>query len=186
MSVILNRSRAQLVLVDLQDKLLPKIIQHQAVLAATGTMVRTARLLGVPILLTEQYPKGLGKTHKDLAGLLDQPPAEPIVKLHFSCARNEDFLSALARTDRRQVILVGIETHICVQQTALDLAAAGYEVFVCADAVGSRYNLDHRTALERMRQAGIVVTTTEAAVFELAERAGTDEFKQISKLLRKD
>ena len=180
----LDRTRSQLLLVDLQEKLLPKIQGREAVLANARKMIRAAQILLLPVTLTEQYPKGLGKTDTALASLL--PDLQPIAKLHFSCARHEGFLQALASHNRQQIILVGIEAHVCIQQTALDLLAEGYEVFVCADAVGSRNEFDYDVALLRMQAAGAVVTTAEAAIFELLDRAGTDQFKQVLDLIKQD
>jgi nicotinamidase-related amidase len=180
----LRRDRAQLLLVDLQERLLPKIQGSEPILASARKMIRAAQILRLPITLTEQYPKGLGKTHTALASLL--PDLQPIVKLHFSCPRHEGFLQTLAGHSRQQIILVGIETHVCVQQTALDLLAEGYHVFVCADAVGSRREFDYDVALLRMQADGAVITTTEAAIFELLDQAGTDEFKQVLDLIKQD
>jgi nicotinamidase-related amidase len=182
--MMLDRHKAQLVLVDLQTALLPRIRDQQAVLAVAKKMARAAAALGLPITVTEQYPEGLGRTHAGLLGLPELQGIEPIVKLHFSCARNKAFREILRRRARQQVVLAGIEAHVCVQQTALDLLTDGYDVFVCADAVGSRAAIDYDMAVARMRQAGAIVTTTETAIFELLGRAGTDEFRQILSLVK--
>ena len=180
----LSRDRAQLLVIDLQEKLLPKIDRHESVLASCGRMLQAARILGLPLLATEQYPKGLGRTHLSIISLLRD--VEPVEKLHFSCFRHEGFGHLLARQDRQQVIIVGIETHVCVAQTTLDLLDNGFEVLICADAVSSRCRLDHEVAVERLQLAGATITTTEAAIFELLDRAGTDTFKQILKLITQD
>jgi len=180
----LSRDRAQLLVIDLQEKLLPKIHRHESVLASAGRMLQAARILGLPLLATEQYPKGLGRTHLRISSLLRD--VEPVEKLHFSCFRHEGFGHLLARQDRQQVIIVGIETHVCVLQTTLDLLENGFEVFICADAVSSRCPFDYEVAVERLRLAGATITTTEGAIFELLDRAGTDTFRQILKLITQD
>lgn len=171
-----------MLLIDLQERLLAKIARRQALLSAVGKMVRVAQVLAIPIVVTEQYPAGLGRTDRSIRSLL--PQLEPIVKMDFSCCGQDGFLQALAGPSRQQVIIVGIEAHVCVQQTALDLLTAGYEVFVCADAVGSRNEFDYDVALLRLQQAGVVVTTTEAVIFELLERAGTEEFRRVLQIVK--
>jgi nicotinamidase-related amidase len=180
----LDRDRAQLLVIDLQERLLPKIHRYENVLASSGRMLQAARILELPLLATEQYPQGLGKTHLSITSLLGE--VEPVEKIHFSCMRHDGFGHLLARQDRQQVIVVGIETHVCVAQTALDMLGSGFEVFVCADAVGSRCPLDHEVAVERLGLAGVTITTTEAVIFELLDRAGTDTFRQVLKLITQD
>jgi nicotinamidase-related amidase len=137
--------------------------------------VQAARVLEIPTLVSEQYPQGLGHT----AAELDLQGEPRISKTVFSAARADGFDLA----GRDQVIVGGIETHVCVSQTVHDLLAAGVEVHVPADAVGSRHELDHERGLERMQRAGATVSTVEAALFELLERAGTPEFKAVQKLI---
>jgi len=170
-----------LLVVDYQDKLLPFIDDADAKVEAGRRMIEAAKVLDVPILLTEQYPAGLGRTcgilSKALGGI------RPIEKNLFSACvpAVADRLRELARPN---VIVVGIEAHVCVQQTVLDLLRAGYTVYLCADAVGSRRPIDRETAIERCRQAGTIVTTTESATFELLGEAGTEHFKQILKIVK--
>ena len=136
----------------------------------------------VPVAATEQYPKGLGPTVEPLRGLLG---AEQIIeKLTFTACGATGLLDQLRAAGRRQVVLTGLETHVCVEQTALDLLAAGFEVFVVADAVSSRRPLDRQIAFELLRQSGAVVTTTEAVIFEWLQDAADPKFKEILKLVR--
>jgi len=171
---LLARDRAALVVVDVQEGFRP-YASFAGVAEACGRLVRAARLLQVPALVSEQYPKGLGRTAPEV-GLEDEPL---ISKTVFSAARADGFDLA----GRDQAIVCGIETHVCVGQTVHDLLERGVEVHVPADAVGSRHALDYERALERMQRAGAVVSTVEAALFELLERAGTPEFKAVQKLI---
>jgi nicotinamidase-related amidase len=171
---LLARDRAALVVVDVQEGFRP-YESFAGVAEACGRLVRAARLLQVPTLVSEQYPKGLGRTAPEV-GLEDEPLIEKTV---FSAARADGFDLA----GRDQAIVCGIETHVCVGQTVHDLLERGVEVHVPADAVGSRHALDYERALERMQRAGAVVSTVEAALFELLERAGTPEFKAVQKLI---
>jgi len=177
---LLARSDAVLVVVDVQERI-NAVMADQAHLARIAALVEACTLLGVPVVATEQYPKGLGPTVSELASRL---PAPPLVKDTFSCAREPAVRTTLEATGRRQAIVVGIEAHVCVLQTALDLAAAGFQVHVPHDAVSSRRPADKEWALERMAAAGVAVTTTESALFELLERCGTDEFKAVSRMIR--
>jgi len=177
---LLARSDAVLVVVDVQERI-NAVMADQAHLARIAALVEACTLLGVPVVATEQYPKGLGPTVSELASRL---PAPPLVKDTFSCAREPAARTTLEATGRRQAIVVGIEAHVCVLQTALDLAAAGFQVHGPHDAVCSRRPVDKGWALERMAAAGVAVTTTESALFELLERCGTDEFKAVSRMIR--
>ena len=171
---LLARDRAALLVVDVQVAFRP-YASFSAVAQACARLVQAARVLGLPTLVSEQYPQGLGHTAPEL-GLQAEPKIEKTV---FSAVRADGFDLA----GRDQVIVGGIETHVCVSQTVHDLLAAGAEVHVPADAVGSRHQLDHDQGLERMRLAGATVSTVEAALFELLARAGTPEFKAVQKLI---
>jgi nicotinamidase-related amidase len=171
---LLERERATLVVVDVQEGFRP-YDTFAAVAGACAKLVQAARILRLPTLVSEQYPKGLGHTAPEV-GLQHEPRIEKTV---FSAARAEGFDLGAAR----QAIVCGIETHVCVSQTVHDLLAEGIEVHVPADAVGSRHDIDYQRGLERMEGAGAVVTTVEAALFELLERAGTPEFKAVQKLI---
>lgn len=171
---LLERSRAALVVVDVQEGF-RSYESFAGVAGACAKLVEAARILGLPALVSEQYPKGLGHTVPEV-GLQDEPRIEKTV---FSAARADgfDLLGA------EQAIVCGIETHVCVSQTVHDLLADGVEVHVPADAVGSRHDLDYECGLERMVRAGAVVSTVEAVLFELLERAGTPEFKAVQALI---
>ena len=171
---LLARDRAALLVVDVQEAFRP-YAAFATVAQACARLVQAARVLEVPMLVSEQYPQGLGHTAPEL-GLQQEPRIEKTV---FSAVRAEGF--GLAGRD--QVIVGGIETHVCVSQTVHDLLAAGVEVHVPADAVGSRHQLDHERGLDRMQRAGATVSTVEAALFELLGQAGTPEFKAIQKLI---
>jgi nicotinamidase-related amidase len=181
----IRRDQAVLAVVDVQERLLPAIPEDRraGVLRNVLIAVDAARVLGVPTIVTEQYPKGLGRTVPDVREHLGEAFA-PVEKVVFSCGRSPEFRAALDATGRRDVILCGVETHVCVLQTAIDLINAGYRVYVPADGVASRRVLDTERGLALMDKAGAVVGTTEAFVFQLLERAGTDEFKAISKLVK--
>jgi nicotinamidase-related amidase len=171
---LLVRDRAALVVVDIQESFRP-YASFAAVADAAAKLVAAARVLSLPTLVSEQYPKGLGHTAPEV-GLQDEPRIEKTV---FSAVRAEGF--DLGGCD--QAIVCGIETHVCVSQTVHDLLADGVEVHVPADAVGSRHAIDYERGLERLERAGAVVSTVEAALFELLERAGTPEFKAVQKLI---
>jgi nicotinamidase-related amidase len=171
---LLDRKRAALVVVDVQESFRP-YASFEGVAGACAKLVQAARILQVPALVSEQYPKGLGHTAPEV-GITDEPRIEKSV---FSAARADGF----DLDGREQAIVCGIETHVCVSQTVHDLLARGIEVHVPADAVGSRHTIDYERGLERMERAGAVVSTVEAALFELLERAGTPEFKAVQKLI---
>lgn len=149
--------------------------------AAAAKLMLAADVMRVPVLATEQYPAGLGRTCSSIRSLLAD--RLPIEKVKFS-ACVEAIMEQLRTGSRSQVIIAGIEAHVCVQQTVLDLLRAGVSVWVCADAVASRRALDKTVALDRMRQAGAVITTAESVIFELLGAAGSDEFKQILKIVK--
>jgi nicotinamidase-related amidase len=171
---LLARDRAALVVVDVQEGF-RSYASFAAVAGACGKLLQGARILGLPVLVSEQYPKGLGHTAPEV-GLQDEKTIEKTV---FSAARADGFDLA----GREQAIVCGIETHVCVSQTVHDLLDRGIEVHVPADAVGSRHDIDYERGLERLERAGAVVSTVEADLFELLERAGTPEFKAVQKLI---
>jgi nicotinamidase-related amidase len=171
---LLQRDHATLLVVDVQEAF-RSYDSFAGVAAACAKLLQGARILQVPRLITEQYPQGLGSSAPEL-GLQDEPR---IAKTVFSAARANGFDLKGAS----QAIVCGIETHVCVSHTVHDLLAQGVEVHVPADAVGSRHQLDYERGLERLERAGAVVTTIEAALFELLERAGTPEFKAVQGLI---
>ena len=176
---LMSRGDSSLLVIDVQTKLMDKMAERDRIVANIARLVEGAKVLGIPVQATEQYPKGIGPTVPELA---DRLPLRP-EKLTFSCCGLPEVAEQFRSHGVRSVLLAGIETHVCVQQTALDLLAQGFRVYLAADAVGSRKEIDRELGLRRMEQAGVVLTTTEAALFEWTEVAGTPEFKQISKLV---
>ena len=175
----LDPERAALVVIDVQEafrKALPEGFDQLA--RAVATLVRGAEAVGIPIHVTEQYPKGLGATVPEVAERLPDGVA-PIDKVCFSAAEAEGFELG----GRGQALVCGIEAHVCVNQTVLDLLGSGVEVHVAEDAVGSRFPQNKEVGLHKMERAGAVVTSVETALFELLGAAGTDEFKRVQKLI---
>ena len=182
-AALADRAASQLVLVDVQERLSAAMPapEMQAMLRNCAILLQSAQLLQVPIIYTEQYPKGLGATVPELTQWLD--PVTRVEKICFSCCEESAFRTLLDDT-RRQVVLAGMEAHVCVLQTALQLQAQGREVFVVEDAVISRNPAHHANAMARLRQAGVVVSNTESLVFEWLKVAEGETFKQISRLVR--
>ncbi len=170
-----------LLVVDVQEKLIPLVPEHKRLVWNIRRLLDGAQALGVPALVTEQYPQGLGGTVAELAQRLPMPAPS---KVAFSCAACAPAMEALAATGAHRVLVCGIESHVCVQQTALDLIAAGYRVYLAVDAMGARHAIDHDMALRRLELSGAVLTTTEAALFEWCREAGTPQFKEVSRLVR--
>ena len=175
---MLDRERAALVVVDVQEAFRPAVQDFDRVARNAAVLVQGARALGVPVIATEQYPRGLGATVPELAEHLNG--VEPIEKTVFSAAGAEGFDLA----GREQVLVCGIESHVCVSQTAHDLLDRGLEVHVARDAVSSRTEENLELGLQKMEGAGAVLTSVEAALFELLGEAGSDEFKTVQKLIR--
>jgi nicotinamidase-related amidase len=175
---VLDRGRAALVVVDVQEAFRPAVLDFERVTAAAATLVQAARILGLPVIVTQQYPKGLGVTVPEVAEHLDG--IEPIDKVVFSAAAADGF----DLEGRDQVLICGIESHVCVSQTAHDLLDAGVQVQVARDAVSSRTAENRELGLHKMEGAGAVVTSVETALFELLGAAGTDEFKQVQALVK--
>ncbi|MCB5188857.1 hydrolase [Methylobacillus caricis] len=182
-SLLAQADQSQLIIIDMQEKLAAAMPEDsmQAVIRNCSILIQAARLLEVPTVYTEQYPKGLGPTLASLQTLLENIPR--IEKMAFSCHAVPAFRSQLT-TDRPQLVLTGMETHICVLQTAMDLHKSGHQVLIVEDAVLSRTAANKANAMERLRQAGIVVSNTESIVFEWLGRAEGEAFKQISRLVR--
>lgn len=177
---LMSRTDSALLVVDVQEKLIPLIAQHERIVWNIGRLLDGAKILGVRAAATEQYPRGLGSTTKELADRLGDVPE----KLTFSCGGCPEVFEALRDAGIFKILVVGIEAHVCIQQTVLDLLADGFRVYLAVDAIGSRHEIDYETALRRMDSAGATLTTTEAALFEWCDAAGTPEFKQISALVR--
>lgn len=181
-STLLDREQAALVVVDFQEKLVPAIFERERAVSNAILLMRAARALSVPIVLTTQYRKGLGAT---LPAVLEAASGvEPIDKLSFGCFGDAAFLERLAQLGRSQILVCGIESHICVTQTVLGALDAGRLVHVAGDAVSSRSEANWRVGLDRMARAGAVVSSTEMAIYELLRRSDGAAFKAILPLLK--
>ena len=181
-SHVLARDNALLLVVDYQEKLLAAFKEPERFLERCILLIKFAKILRLPIVWTEQYPKGLGPTTGNVKGELSD--LKPIEKLSFSCFSEPKFVDALSVHASRQLMICGIETHICVEQTVLDGLEAGYQMHVVADACGSRKKQDHKTGLRKMEQAGAVVTCAEMAMYEILARSDAEEFREVPKLVR--
>ena len=179
---ILSREKTALLLIDIQEKILAVMKNHEQVIQNSLKLIKGFKTLNIPIFYTEQYPKGLGSTAamllKELEGL------SAIQKMSFSCSGAGNFFVRLKDNNVSQVVVAGIESHVCVQQTTLDLLANGFQVDVAADAISSRKEIDYKFALDRMGTHGAEITTTESILFELLNVCGTEEFKAISKIVK--
>lgn len=180
---LLQSADSVLVLIDIQEKLGPSIDGMEDLVKRAEILARAAVRLGVPVLATEQYPKALGPTFPSVKRWLPDSQAY-FPKLTFSCLACDPFRAAMEASGRKQVVLAGIETHVCVVQTGLQLLASGYAVYVVEDAVSSRYPADREAALDRLARHGAERITTEMAVFEWLREAGTPEFKELQGLIK--
>jgi nicotinamidase-related amidase len=176
----MSRGDTALLVIDVQEKLLPAIADGPRVVWNVRRLIDAAKILGLPIVATEQYPKGLGPTVAELAERLGAVPS----KLTFSAGGCPQIFADLRSRGLYKILVCGIEAHVCVAQTVFDLLADGWRVYVAVDAVGSRFEIDCRTALDRMDSGGATLTTVGAAMFEWCDAAGTPEFKEISRLAR--
>lgn len=174
----------QALLIDVQEKLMPHIENHAAITQKIITLIEGLQVLGVPVMRNEQYKKGLGDTLPQIVAALNEENQISFEKLSFSVCDNPESYSHITKQERQTVLLFGIETHVCVLQTALDLLDQGFQPVIVADAVGSRNAFDKKTALHRMRDLGMVVTTVESILFELCRTAQNPHFKAISKLIK--
>ena len=178
----LNVENTVLLLIDFQERLFPVMHEKEKLLGNVLKLIKGAQVLEVPMILTEQYPKGLGPTIPEIKELI--PGVKPVEKVCFSCSDEPAFGEALGSLKRKQILIAGIEAHICVYQTAMALAQAGYEVQVVGDGVGSRNPENKLVSLFKLGAAGISLTTTEMALFELLKVAKDDKFKQISAIVK--
>jgi len=178
----IDREDSAGLIIDIQGKLFPHMDQNEALLRKCSILIEGLKVLDIPLLLTEQYPKGLGSTIEEISGLITQETA--IEKIAFSCCDEAAVMQNAILQKRRTIIICGIEAHVCVLQTVVDLHAAGYRAVVVEDCISSRNRNDKQMAVERMRTEGAVITTCESILFELARVAGTDEFKAISRLVK--
>lgn len=179
-----ERNDCQAMLIDIQAKLTPHIADYQSVLKKAAILIQGLQALNVPIMVNEQYPIGLGQTLPQLTQLLTASNAQVFEKITFSACDTPTSWHHIAQQNRHNVILSGIEAHVCVMQTALDLLDNGMQPIIITDAVGSRDSYDRKIAIRRMRRAGAVVTTTEAILFELCRSADDPAFKTISALVK--
>src|SRR3972149_5644486 len=181
-SKLLVTDKTALLIIDIQERILSVINGYETVVENTIKLIKGFKALGLPIFYTEQYPKGLGPTIESIKNELAD--TEAIQKLSFSCSDAGDMFEELKKRKLSQIVVCGIESHVCVQQTVLDLLENDFQVNVAADAVSSRRVKDYEVALSRMRYHGAEVTTAEAILFELLNVCGTDVFKQISKIVK--
>ncbi len=177
--MLVHKDRSVLLVIDLQQKLAPAIHQIEVVLNSACWVLQIANQLHIPVLATEQYPQGLGITVPEVAALI---PKEAILeKIHFSAWREPTIQQKLHQFKKQQMVLLGTEAHVCVLQTAIDLIEAGFSVFVVEEAVGSRTAANKALALQRLQQAGVQIISQEMLAFEWLERAGTVQFRHISR-----
>lgn len=178
----LERSRTGLLVVDVQDKLLPQIFEQERLIRECARLIHGATVLKIPIFVTEQYRKGLGLTTPEIASIIDG--FAPIEKETFSACGAEGLTERLKARNLHDILLCGMETHICILNTCLDLQERGFQVYVVADAVSARNPDNTRLALDRMSGAGAIIASIEMVLFELLGRAATEDFRQILKLVR--
>lgn len=175
--MLLDRNNSQLLVVDIQSRLAPAIHQGKEVIKQACWVIEVARQLNLPITATEQYPKGIGATVDEIKQLLK--PDEILQKMHFSALQEAEIAQHLANKNKQQVVVIGTEAHVCVLQTAAALLSAGYEVFLVAEAVGSRKKSSKKLALKRLQQQGAQIINREMLAFEWLHVSGTDEFKHL-------
>ena len=180
--MLIERDRACLLIVDVQEKLAPAMADPAAVIRNAGILVQAAARLGIPVVVSEQYPQGLGPTVPELRALV--PDSARVAKLSFSCAGDPAVRQRVEETRRPLIVIAGLEAHVCVLQSALGFRQAGHPIVVVADAVSSRAPANREAALNRLRENGIEVATTEMVVFEWLGQAGTPEFKELSRLIK--
>ncbi len=178
----LEREKSGFLFIDIQDKLLKAVFNKEDVLKNNVILAKASEIMGMKNVITLQYPKGLGPMNQEIREPLGD--SIELEKSYFSCMKDEAFKAEFEKQGIKQVIITGIETHICVFQTARDLVEAGYEVFIVSDAVGSRAKSDYKNALKNLRELGCVITTTETVLFDLLKKAGSDEFKKVQNLIK--
>ena len=181
-SKLLVPEKTALLIIDIQEKILPVINNHQLVVENTIKLIKGFKVLSLPIYFTEQYPKGLGHTIASITQELGD--LKPFDKMSFSCSGAGNLFEEFKSKNLSQIVVCGIESHVCVQQTVLDLIENNLQVNLAADAISSRKEIDYKTALDRMRNHGAEVTTAESILFELLNFCGTPQFKEISKIVK--
>jgi nicotinamidase-related amidase len=180
--MMLAADNTVLVVIDVQERLFPAMHDRERLLKNLQKLIKGVRVFDIPVILTEQYPAGLGSTLPEITGLL--PDVKPVDKFCFSCCDEARFQKELESLKRQQVLIAGIEAHVCVYQTAMDLLGKGYQVQVIVDGISSRDMENKEVCLTKMTNAGISPTTTEMALFELLKIAKGDKFKQISNIVK--
>jgi nicotinamidase-related amidase len=178
----IDRDKSIALIVDIQKKLAPHIRNNEALIKRIQVLIKGLQLLGIPMVLNEQYKKGLGETVEDIKSLI--PEVKNYEKITFSCCQNTPTLTHILESGRRTAIVMGMETHICVMQTCNDLIASGIHPVLVIDCVGSRYELDHDIAIKRMIQSGVTPATVESVLFELCKNSKDEAFKEISALVK--
>ena len=181
---VLNTNESALIIIDIQDKLVNAAFNGQSLKKRANILTTTANILNIPTLITEQYPKGLGSTLNEIKDTLNTNNSNYFEKIEFNALSNLDLLTELKAMNRKQIILTGIETHICVRQTANELLKAGFDVSLAKDCCGSRSEYEHIAGLDIMKQEGCYIKTTEMILFELLKTAKHPNFKEIQALIK--
>lgn len=181
--MLIERDKTQVLVIDEQERLLPAMHEAERVIERTAILLRVARTLDLPVTVTEQYPQGLGPTVPQLLELVPAPE-HVFAKTQFSAAAHPPVAARLAGLNRPQVVIAGVEAHVCVAQTAAMLRAGGYDVFLVADAISSRRSDSVALAFDRLRPLGVWIVNVEQVLFECLGEAGTPAFRELSKLIR--
>lgn len=179
---LVNKNDIILIIIDVQEKLIPKIFQKDLIIKNIIKIIQFSKMLNIQIVLTEQYPKGLGHTIPEIKENLTY--YEPIEKVSFSCFGSSEFATKISEIEAKTLVIAGIETHICVNQTALDAIFRNFKVHVISDAVSSRTKENWETGICKMRDNDVVISSTEMFIYEILEKAGTDNFKKCLPLLK--
>lgn len=178
----LERNQTVLVVIDVQSKLLPVIYDYPALVENIKKVIQGAQILGIPVVLTEQYPEGLGLTVDEIRETLSE--YNPIEKMSFSCCGEENFIEKIKQLNRNKILVCGIEAHVCIYQTCMDLLSEGYEVHLLVDAISSRKKENRDLTVEKLHGAGVQITSVEMALFEILKEASVNEFRKISKIIK--
>lgn len=179
---LLEKTNTGLVIIDVQEKLMPVVGQRERIVGNIKKLLLLSKLFHLPVILTEQYPKWLGATLPDIMGSLTY--YNPIPKIHFNCCDVEAFNEQLSSKELKNIIVTGVESHICVFQTCVSLLNSGYHIHIPQDAVGSRTDENWRVGLELSNKAGAFITSTESVIYQILKKAGTKEFKQMLKVVK--
>lgn len=179
----ITKNNSALIIIDIQSKLFPFISNYEELEKRCLKLIQGIQIFELPIIITEQYPKGIGNTIESIVQQLGNS-YKPIEKLHFSCCGSKEFLEKINKLNKQNLIIIGIEAHVCVMQTTLDLLNLNYSSYIIQDCISSRNLNDKNIAIERLRQAGAIVTTYESILFEICKMSGTNEFKEISKIVK--